>query len=798
MLSPSQQQVRLRKFIYIGGILLLFTASLLLRTAIIEPNATRLQLREQMRGEGSLTDSGIRLMLTGSRGLVNCYLWLSAIEKQKKHEWNELDLLVRSLTKLQPHFLSPWLFQSWNLAFNVSVECDQPRDKYYYISRGIELLAEGERRNQGSDNPDPELRFPGSPEMRHNIGFFYQLKIGQSDDQNVMRCFFDMSSIDPAERDADALSGATKAGRSVDLRKFRLFCEKHPRLVRRLWEKLGYDDPEAVVAFLAENKELPSRFKKPAAVQPGAQPEKTPLEVPEKQFPVLPRDLAEATGREFAGEDFNLFTACRYWYAYAQKDLPPASDRPGVDEPPIDLRKYRQPRMSTYIFRGYPARGQAYVAENLEKEGFFDKDGWQIKKWFDADRSPGAAEVRVATESKYWALPAWKAAHEMYIDYGLKNGMYHTSTEHARLMDLAMQFSRRFGLKPASPPPMWRPNQVPAGAGPGYDAYRNLYWGSIHAQTANYENRLYEAEAESTPQAVLAHKLFFQADRLRRFEDAPELALEKYEQAWPIWLDIMLSHPKFRNNGTMQEDIYEIELKYSRLLQKENEAKVFHPVLVGLAQMALWPPLPLLPDPALKAPADWAASATDVLQATGLSGSKEVQEWLGQLRGPYEVRRAFAKETLDGLNLIRRSRGPFQLLVYEPRPEQDPTGSGTKQLEPEALRQVVTWATTLDFGPYAALREALLTQVSRALTEVQKERILATHPIKGPWSWPTPKDAVAAASVPWQPLIPDEAIRAVRDRFNLGPLGSVVPPPGMPPGMQRPPQPQPVTPNVGN
>src|SRR6516165_4194024 len=187
MLSPSQQQARLRKFLYIGGILLLFTASLLLRTALIEPEATRLQLREQTRGEVALTDSGIRLMLTGSRGLVNTYLWLSAIEKQKKHEWNELDLLVRSLTKLQPHFLSPWLFQSWNLAFNVSVECDQPRDKYFYITRGIELLAEGERRNQGSDNPVPELRFPGSPEMRHNIGFFYQLKIGQSDDQNVMR-----------------------------------------------------------------------------------------------------------------------------------------------------------------------------------------------------------------------------------------------------------------------------------------------------------------------------------------------------------------------------------------------------------------------------------------------------------------------------------------------------------------------------------------------------------------------------------------------------------------------------------
>src|SRR5262249_41042871 len=157
------------KLIYFGVIVALFSVSLLFRRFILEAEAGRLALREQNQGEVALTDSALRLTLLGSRGLVVCSLWQGAIEKQKKHEWNDLEMLVKSLTRLQPHFITPWLFQSWNLAFNVSVECDRSRDKYYYISQGIRLLADGERRNRGNDSPevdDEQLRFPGNPKLR--------------------------------------------------------------------------------------------------------------------------------------------------------------------------------------------------------------------------------------------------------------------------------------------------------------------------------------------------------------------------------------------------------------------------------------------------------------------------------------------------------------------------------------------------------------------------------------------------------------------------------------------------------
>src|SRR6266508_677208 len=215
---PIQQLSQVRKFIYLGLILALFTASWAFRHYSVEPQATQLSLREQDLGEVELSGSAIRLSLTGLRGLATCILWMNAIDKQKKNQWDELELLVKSVTKLQPHFTTPWLFQSWNLSYNVAVRCDLARDKYFYISRGIQLLADGERQNHN----DPELRFA--------MGTYYQQKIMLADHKIPLQCLFEMSFIDPIHRDPAWLSQTDANGRP----RLEAFCEANPRLVRRL------------------------------------------------------------------------------------------------------------------------------------------------------------------------------------------------------------------------------------------------------------------------------------------------------------------------------------------------------------------------------------------------------------------------------------------------------------------------------------------------------------------------------------------------------------------------------------
>ena len=155
MASPFQQLALRRKLISIGLIVAGLTASLLFRSYVVEPRADQLALREQNAGAVELSGSAIRLSLTGLRGLASCILWMNAIERQKKNQWDELEILVNSITKLQPHFVTPWLFQSWNLAYNVSVESDRVKDKFFYVTRGIDLLGEGEHPPGGTAH-DPQ------------------------------------------------------------------------------------------------------------------------------------------------------------------------------------------------------------------------------------------------------------------------------------------------------------------------------------------------------------------------------------------------------------------------------------------------------------------------------------------------------------------------------------------------------------------------------------------------------------------------------------------------------------------
>lgn len=178
-----------REAIYLLAILGLLTMAWLWREGVVKPQARKLALLEEEIGNVEVAGRALELALTGSRGLAVSYLWFNVTELQKKNRWNEMELLTRSLTKLQPHFITPWLFQSWNFAYNVYAELDRPREKLYYLSLGCQMLAEGEKRN----------RF--NPDLRYNIGFYLQHKINQSDETNVNRSLFQLANIHPAERD---------------------------------------------------------------------------------------------------------------------------------------------------------------------------------------------------------------------------------------------------------------------------------------------------------------------------------------------------------------------------------------------------------------------------------------------------------------------------------------------------------------------------------------------------------------------------------------------------------------------
>jgi hypothetical protein len=614
MASKFQQQALQRKLVYTGLILVLFTASIFWRNQAVKAQADKLGIRENDLGEVELSGSLIRLSLTGSRGVVTSFLWYQANEKFKKNQWNELELVVRSLAKLQPHYVTPWMYQSWNLAFNVAVQLDRVRDKYFYVSRGIQLLAEGERQNH--DNP----------EMRYHVGEYFQRKICQSDETNVMRSLFNLSCIPPNERDPERFyvygkDADGKQTKEINWIEFEKFCKDHPQLVRRL--RLGLhketkmeqerqficDKAEDVILFLAENREVPSLFEDVEATRPGVPWTETQAKLkdsPLERFPTLPPPprtrerpiLApqvpfndypnELTYESRLGDDVDGFAVSRAWSGYAQEPLPPPGDLPGssqnvrdraVQSTPRDLMRVKTPRMTTLFFRNFPARAQHYVASRLEEEGWYDDSGWVIPGWFEPEEGrlrdgkaldgkfSDGSEPRIGQGKGKYAVLAWSDAFDMWSKHGDRNHLlFNPPTEEDKMREKANRYYRKSGLPEGFQPQLPRDVELSPEEREAFEAARYLWEYNFYRSQSNFPHFYVTSKVEKEERTVKARKRFHEAEDLR-LAGSPDRALAAFEQpdAVAAWRKILLDNQDFRKDSAIQEQTGEYQYRYLNL-----------------------------------------------------------------------------------------------------------------------------------------------------------------------------------------------------------------------------------------
>jgi hypothetical protein len=131
----------------------------------------------------------IKLATLGLRGIAVNLLWEKANHYKKVEDWTNLTATLEQLAKLQPNFITFWKFQAWNLTYNVSVEFDDYKDRYYYVRRGIQFLQDGERYNE--DNPV----------LLWDLGWFVGQKIGRADEYVQYRELFkEDDDYHPADR----------------------------------------------------------------------------------------------------------------------------------------------------------------------------------------------------------------------------------------------------------------------------------------------------------------------------------------------------------------------------------------------------------------------------------------------------------------------------------------------------------------------------------------------------------------------------------------------------------------------
>lgn len=568
MANTYQQQVLYRKITYLGLILLLAFATYLLRESpwwwSINNQAKELGVREESLGQVELTGSFMRLALTGSRGAAVTVLWTTAARTQMKHEWNDLEVLVDTLTKLQPHFVTPWLFQSWNLSYNVAVESDRVKDKYFYIARGINLLAEGERRNR--NNPD----------LRRSIGFYNEHKIGMSDENDMFRCLFQMSCIDPKVRNPARLRTVDARGNTVvDMEKFEDFCKDHPMLVRRLHDMLRVNSPAEVVAFLADNQNIPSLYSDSASHLSSPDPT-TPLKPRDEQFPAQ-APLTSPDRGDPSSVSFDCFVVARDWFAYSVEPLPPTTrvlGPLGSETMDFDRTKYRLPMYTPILFRNNPARAQTYVAEFLEKEGWYDRDGWKLPTdWFPDEKFRNGKEAVIGTDVD-WALRSWSDAHRQWQVYGENNGLYLSPEQIKSLEDQVVSFRKHHQLEPdqhvsAAPEELDRDDKDREAR----KIHDRLYWLRYWHRQTNFPHFYYLTQVEQEPVCIELRKKLSTATNRSRAGDR-EVAMELFRESLPRWRDLMLKHKEFGEDDEVQEAAYEWELRYLNLVQVLQGARL--------------------------------------------------------------------------------------------------------------------------------------------------------------------------------------------------------------------------------
>jgi hypothetical protein len=535
------------------------------------------------------------------RGVATCVLWYEAMDKQKKNQWNELEVLVRSVTKLQPHFITPWLFQSWNLAYNVSVESDRVADKYFYVTRGLQLLAEGERQNL--DNPD----------LRWSIGFYNQHKICASDETNTMRSLFQLSCIPPNERDPARFWKETANGRELNWAEFEQFCDKHPQLVRRLNVGMHRDTkreqrrqfrcerPEDVVQFLADNVRVPSLYEDaPGAPANAWQSQPDKLRAAEERFPMLPPkrkasppqhifDDEALTNESTLGDDVDGYNVSHAWYCYAQEPIPDPSELPGIPQEITNRARQRKPRyMTTLIFRNYPAQALRYTAERLQQEGWFDGEGW-TPQWYE--ERAGGVQPQLG-RGPNWSLDAWRKAYDAWRKHGEENHLeFRGPADEANMQVMAKRFNDRMRVTPGAMPPQPRGANVSEEEKQEAFAARFVWEMNFYNNVSNFKHHLHRSRVEAREETVRARKLFFEAEELN-YAGSPDGALRKFENpaALKAWREqVLLKNPEFRKDQWVQEYNAELEWKYLQLRNRVHGLRLKKQLVKAAAVVPLLP-----------------------------------------------------------------------------------------------------------------------------------------------------------------------------------------------------------------
>jgi len=145
--------------------------ALLVIAGIVNTRFRKARRQENIResaGVEAPTELVSALLLGGFRGVAINLLWLHAQNLQDQKKYYEIPALCELILTLQPNIPDVWMFQAWNLAYNITVKWQAAEDRWRWVRRGIAVAEKGTEHN------------PDSFFMKHITGWIYLHKCGDS------------------------------------------------------------------------------------------------------------------------------------------------------------------------------------------------------------------------------------------------------------------------------------------------------------------------------------------------------------------------------------------------------------------------------------------------------------------------------------------------------------------------------------------------------------------------------------------------------------------------------------------
>lgn len=160
-----------RKWLF-GLLALLLAAAAATRVGPLNVQRDENHLRlEAVSGDALSSGLATPLLAVGRAILADVY-WMMATKSKDEGRIFDAYQLAKRICELQPRFASVWVFQAWNMSYNISVTLKSPEERWRWVRNGFELLR---------DKAIPLN--PNSTQLYKELAWIFFHKVGDSMDE---------------------------------------------------------------------------------------------------------------------------------------------------------------------------------------------------------------------------------------------------------------------------------------------------------------------------------------------------------------------------------------------------------------------------------------------------------------------------------------------------------------------------------------------------------------------------------------------------------------------------------------